>query len=187
MNKHLAASLISCTFLTSCATSMTSGKLVTSSYDSDLSNKVVRTEVIYNEWGIESKSSFIDFDKSRGPFLLDRKNWTDNAKRYRWANTFVKTGAAKYAGYILASFSLISDNVPVLHKGDIVDVLYQKDQYGYDLDKLKANVVVKLVCQFDDTPCMNEVKKSNKWGVSSGYEVQYSKEFLERLTFTPVR
>lgn len=185
MKKQLAVTLIPFTFLTGCATSMTSNRIVTNSYESDLSDRVIRSYADRDEW--DPNSSLFNFDASPGPALLNRSNWTDKAKKYRWANTFVHTGPVHYSGYFKPSFAKIADGIPRLHRGDIIDVLYKKAGYEYDLENLKAETVVKFVCAASDKKCIKDLEKSNKWGVSSGYEVQYSKEFLDSLTFSPVR
>lgn len=172
--------------LAGCATSMTSDRIMTNTYASDISGKIIRSKTVTHEYLNKSKSIF-DFNDSKGPALVFRRTWSDNAKKYRWVNTFVKTGSSHYSGYNMPSFSIIADGVPALHEGDIVDVLYLDGQYDFDYDKLVADKVIKLVCKFDDTACIENIKKSNKWGAVTGFEVKYSDEYLKSLTFSPVR
>lgn len=179
-------SVFSTVLLTGCATSMTSDRVITNTYESDLSGKVVRSEAVRDEWSPDSR--LFSFDASPGPGLLFRKTWTDNAKRYRWANVMVHTGPAHYSGFRAPTFPKIADGVPLIKRGDIVDVLYKKEAYNDDYEGLKANALIKLVCSATDKKCIKDLEKSNKWGVSSGYEItSYSKEFLDSLTYTPVR
>lgn len=179
-------SVFAAVLLTGCATSMTSDRLVNPTYESDLSGKVVRSIADRNEW--DPNSSIFSFDASPGPGLLFRSTWTDTAKKYRWATTMVHTGPNHYSGYYKPSFSKIADGVPYIHKGDIIDVLYKEEAYNHDFEHLRADAVIKLVCSVNDKKCIKDLEKSNKWGVSSGYEVTtYSKEFLDSLTYSPVR
>lgn len=128
-----------------------------------------------------------DFNDSKGPPLVFRRTWGGNAKKYRWVNTFVKTGSYHYSGYNMPSFPIIADGIPLINEGDIVDVLYLKGQYDFDYDRLISDKVVKLVCKFNDKACIENLKKTNKWNAVTGYEVQYSEEFINSLTYSKVR
>lgn len=188
MKKHLRwVMIVSLAILISgCATSMTSDRIVTNTYASDISGKIIRSKAITHEY-LNKSDSLFDFNDSKGPSVFMRGTWGDTAKKYRWVNAFVKTGAAHYSGVTMPSFSMIADGVPLINEGDIVDILYLKNEYDFDYDKLIAHKIIKLVCKFNDKACIESLKKTNKWNAVTGYEVQYSEEFINSLTYSKVR
>lgn len=172
--------------ISGCATSMTSDRIVTNTYTSDISGKIIRSRTITHEYLNKSESLF-DFNDSKGPPLMLRRTWGDNAKKYRWVNAFVKTGSAHYSGVTMPSFPMIADGIPLINEGDIVDILYLKNEYDFDFDKLIAHKIIKLVCKFNDKTCIENLKKTNKWNAVTGYEVKYSEEFINSLTYSKAR
>jgi hypothetical protein len=65
------------------------------------------------------------------------------------------------------SAAVIGDDVPVLAKGDIVDVAMLQ---GLDYSKGRAPVVVRRVCAGRDEGCVDELRKTQA-GKESGVEV----------------
>ncbi|MGP1718246.1 MAG: hypothetical protein ACTS9Y_13805 [Methylophilus sp.] len=173
--------------LSGCATSMTSDRFVQSSYESDISGKVIRSIAVGDEWRTEDTVYHRMTRASLGPGLLFRSTWNDTAKKYRWINTFTRTGPTHYSGYHAPSFAVIADDVPAVEKGDIIDVWYMKVQYGHDYDKLIADKVIRLVCKSTDETCISGVKKSNQWNKEYGFIAPADESLLSNLKFSPIK
>lgn len=149
-----------------------------STYESDISGKVLRSvvNVDENHWAPWAKT----------PSILFKKTWNEPAKKYRWVYTYTKTGNAHLAGYIMPSFSVVSDSVPPdLKEGDIVDVLELVEQYDHNYDIGQAEKVLRLVCRGTDKKCIKEIKASNQWGALYGYEIHMAPEELVSYKVTP--
>lgn len=163
-----------------CSTISSMGGSGYPTYAADLANKTIRSTVVLPEFDPSARA----WSKYHaGPGLLFRGSWGDVAKQYRWAPTYTHTGSHHYAGYRMPSYSLVPDQLPLLEEGDIVDVLYLEDQYGFDFNNLIANKVVRLVCKNDDKACIKKIKSENEWGEVAGYPVP--PEDLSKFTYTP--
>lgn len=100
-----------------------------------------------------------------------RGNWGPRANRYRWIGARALTGHRHWTGYSTGySYStstvLVADQLPAIHEGDIVDVLFmQKGEQ--DLSNLKASRVIGLVCRKEDMACIEKLKATQggrTWG-----------------------
>ena len=107
-----------------------------------------------------------------GPSIHDRLiyNWSDEAKRtYRWTSTAMPVDAGTSTELMTVSAAVIGDDVPVLAKGDIVDVYVASHEIDYS--RGRAPVVVRRVCAARDERCMNEVRRRQE-GRVAGVEVK---------------
>jgi hypothetical protein len=93
------------------------------------------------------------------PSIRDRliHNWSDDAKRiYRWTSTSMPVDAGASTQLMAISAAVIGDGVPVLEKGDVVDVDVVQ---GIDYSQGRAPVVVRRVCAARDVACMDELRR----------------------------
>lgn len=170
-------SMISGVVMTGCASMGSTGY---PSYEKDMALKTIRAELDSDEYS-SMASTFSA--SSKGPGLLFRKTWGDQAKKYRWAWSVVHTGSWHYAGYNQPTFASIPDQLPYLEKGDIVEILYGEIQYDFDFNNLKSPKIVKLVCKHTDSSCKSKIKKDNEWNALTGIIVQTPD--ISSLTYTP--
>ena len=171
------ALLLACVLLAGCAT--TSGgdseyRLLSSPTELK-ATKALRMEVAFGE-----QEGYYQIG------LLERiaGKWGPQSKRYRWISAQAKTGNGGLTGYYLYSTGiLVPDQVPTIHKGDLVDViLLERDQY--DFPNLKAPLVLGLVCRKDDVACQDRLKASNG-GKTWGVWVERAQYDQSKFTFTP--
>ena len=114
----------------------------------------------------------VDEPAFRGPSIHDRLNydWTNKASRsYRWTSVgmLVDTGASTQL--VTISATAIAAGVPLLRKGDIVDVAVAAQ--GIDYSKGRAPVIVRRVCAARDERCLDGLRKKQN-GRESGVEVR---------------
>ena len=102
-----------------------------------------------------------------GPDLRSRfeNNWTDEArKNFRWAYPIM----GMKGGWITQSAAVIADGVPILEKGDVVDVYLA---YFKDFSKGKAPIILKRICSIHDKPCIDALRAKQR-GRAVGVEIQ---------------
>src|SRR5471030_955903 len=82
-------------------------------------------------------------------------HWSDNDNQYRWILVRAAMRRDKF-GSILRD-ARIPDNVPMLHKGDIVDV-YLPVAMEMNYDQLKSAIILRRVCEAEDKQCQEKNK-----------------------------
>ena len=120
-----------------------------------------------------------------GPSIRDRfaNNWSETAKRtYRWTSATMPVDTGTSTQLMTVSAVVIADGVPVLAKGNVVDVDVVQ---GLDYSRGKAPIVVRRVCSVRDEGCLDELRKSQKGRVSDvevggGYSVAGDRRYLGR-------
>ena len=83
-------------------------------------------------------------------------HWSENDNQYRWILVRAAMRRDKF-GSVLRD-ARIPDNVPMLHKGDIVDV-YLPVAMEMNYDQLKSAIILRLVCEAADKPCQEKSKE----------------------------
>jgi len=83
-------------------------------------------------------------------------HWSDNDNQYRWILVRAAMRRDKF-GTILRD-ARIPDNVPMLRKGDIVDV-YLPVAMEMNYDQLKAAIILRRVCEAEDKLCQEKSKE----------------------------
>jgi hypothetical protein len=186
MNMTLKVGIISIIimFFSGCASMGGTGY---STFEADIAGRVIRSEVKLLEYEPGWHPNIIGDGVSIGPGFLFLKTWTDNAKRYRWVQTYTHTGTWHYSGMSVPAFALVPDQVPTLGVGDIVDVLYLNKNYDFNYDKLQAEKILRLVCRAKDKECIKKIKSENKWGAVTGVRIENDNLDPSKLTYTPVR
>ncbi len=112
------------------------------------------TPVVQNAvWRMEV---LIDEAAYNRPSIHDRlnHNWTSDAKtNYRWTSTAMPVDAGESTQLMIISAAVIGEGVPLLEKGDIVDVYVVSR--GIDYGKGRAPVVVRRICAARDERCLD--------------------------------
>lgn len=83
--------------------------------------------------------------------------WNSNANQYRWILATAVMRRDRWGS--VHRRALVPDQIPQLHKGDIVDIyvgFFDETNYG----DLKAPVVIRLVCQETDSSCNRSEEKA---------------------------
>jgi|SRR5476649_102307 len=83
-------------------------------------------------------------------------HWSENDNQYRWILVRAAMRRDKF-GSVLRD-ARIPDNIPMLHKGDIVDV-YLPVAMEMNYDQLKSAIVLRFVCAAADTACQDKSKE----------------------------
>jgi hypothetical protein len=120
-----------------------------------------------------------------GPSVKDRltHNWNDAAKRtYRWTSTAMLVDAGTSTRLMTISAAMIGEGVPLLERGDIVDVYVVLQ--GIDYSRGRAPVVVRRGCSVRDERCLDGLRKKQEGRVAgvaigSDYSVASDKRFAK--------
>lgn len=105
-------------------------------------------------------------------------HWGTNAIQYRWILLQANMRRDMY-GQILKT-ARIPDGMPILHLNDVVDVwIPPEDSVNYN--ELKAPIILKLVCKYNDSDCKAKAKKE-LGGLNE--VVSHEKTDISELTFT---
>jgi len=107
-----------------------------------------------------------------GPSVKDRlnNNWSDEAKRtYRWTSATMPFDASRSTELMTISAAVIGEGLPLLERGDIVDVAVVSQ--GIDYSKGGAPIILQRVCAARDEVCLNELRKTQE-GRVSGVEIK---------------
>jgi len=119
-------------------------------------------------WRMEVRNDEVVY---RGPSLMEghRFNWTDKAKAdYRWVETAMAVGDGFSKGYVVFSAAVIGEGVPLLEKGDVVDVYLDLENWDYNVGK--APVVLRRICSANDAACLAKLRRT-QGGLISGVNV----------------
>lgn len=114
----------------------------------------------------------VDEAAFRGPSVQDRLNynWTNAAsRRYRWTSTVMPVDNRVSTQMVTFSARVIAAGVPLLRKGDIVDVAVAAQ--GIDYSHGRAPVILRRVCAARDERCLDGLRKKQN-GRESGVEVR---------------
>jgi hypothetical protein len=120
-----------------------------------------------------------------GPSANDRLNynWSDEAKRsYRWTSATMPFDAGSSTELMAISAAVIGEGLPLLEKGDIVDVAVLSQ--GLDYGEGTASVILKRVCAAQDKPCLDRLRESQDDKVS-GVEIKGGDRAAGDRRFSP--
>ena len=115
----------------------------------------------------------VDEAAFRAPSVRDRLsyNWTNAAsRRYRWTSIVMPVDTGTSTQLATLSAAVIAAGVPLLEKGDIVDV-YAGSQEEVDYSKGRAPIVVRRACSVRDESCIDELRRIQN-GRVSGVEIR---------------
>jgi|ERR1017187_986123 hypothetical protein len=107
-----------------------------------------------------------------GPSIRDRLtyNWTNAAKlSYRWTSTVMSVDAGTSTRLMAISAAKIGEGLPILERGDIVDVAVLSQ--GLDYGEGTASVILNRVCSAQDKPCLDRLRETQD-GKVSGVEIK---------------
>lgn len=105
-------------------------------------------------------------------------HWSDNSIQYRWIFTKAVMRRDKWGSVMRTS--RVSDGVPLLKTGDLVDVyLPPFDEMNYD--KLDASIILRLVCRNEDRACKDASEKQLN---GKNEVVSRGRPDMQSLTFT---
>ncbi len=113
----------------------------------------------------------VDEAAFRGPSVRDRLsyNWTNAAsRRYRWTSTVMPVDTGVSTQLMTISATVIAAGVPLLEKGDVVEVAVVLQ--GVDYSRGRASIVLRRVCSVRDERCVGELRGMPE-GRVSGVEI----------------
>lgn len=138
----------------------------------------------HSVWRMEVR---VDEAAYEGPSIHDRLtyNWNDEAKRsYRWTPAVMPISDGMSSRLLTISPAVIGEGVPLLKRGDIVDV-YVVSQ-GIDYRTGRAPVILRRVCAARDEGCLGELRRKQEGRVAGvaiggGYSVASHRRFSAAL------
>jgi hypothetical protein len=114
------------------------------------------------------------------PSIRDRLNynWTNEAlRRYRWTSTVMPVDTGVSTQLMTISATIIAAEVPLLKKGDIVEVAVVLQ--GIDYSRGRASIVLTRVCSVRDERCVGELRWMRESRVS-GVEIRGDQAIASR-------
>jgi len=106
-----------------------------------------------------------------GPSIHDRlaNNWSQTAKKaYRWTSVTMPVDTGTSTQLMTVSAAVIAEGVPVLKRGDVVDVFVVPQLIDYSEGRVP--VIVRRVCAGRDVGCLDRLRRMQD-GRVSGVEV----------------
>ena len=122
-------------------------------------------------WRMEVR---VDEATFNGPSIKDRLNyhWSDEAKKnYRWTSTAMPVDTGASTQLMAVSAAVIGEGIPLLERGDIVDVYVYVASHGLDYSQGRASVILQRVCAAQDKPCLDILRETQD-GKVSGVEIK---------------
>ena len=96
-------------------------------------------------------------------------NWSQQAKRnHRWTSTAMPMDTGASTQLITVSAAVIAEGVPVLKRGDVVDVFVVPQLIDYS--RGRAPVILRRVCGGRDVRCLDGLRRTRE-GSEAGAEV----------------
>lgn len=132
-------------------------------------------------WRMEVREDEVAFI---GPSIHDRvnHNWTHDAKtNYRWTSVAMPVDAGTSTRLMTISAVAIGKGVPLLERGDIVDVAVLQ---GLDYSKGRASAILRRVCAARDDGCLNKLRRTQE-GRVSGMEEKGGDHVASYRKFSP--
>jgi len=121
-----------------------------------------------------------------GPSIRDRLNynWTNEAsRRYRWTSTVMPVDTGVSTRLMTISATAIAAGVPLLEKGDVVEVAVVLK--GIDYSRGRAPVILRRVCSVRDERCVGEMGRMRE-GRVSGVEIRCDQAAAYRKPSPPL-
>lgn len=136
----------------------------------------------HSVWRMEVR---VDEAAYEGPSIHDRLtyNWNDEAKRsYRWTPAVMPISDGMSSRLLTISPAVIGEGVPLLKRGDIVDVAVAVAHIDYS--RGRASVILNRVCSVREEGCLDGLR-TRQDGRVSGVEIKGGDLVAGHRRFSP--
>ena len=137
---------------------------------SSCGNSAFHSTIPVREGSVWRMEVLVDEAAYTGPSIRDRLNhhWNQQAKRnHRWTSAVMPIDAGTLTRLMTVSAAVIEDGVPVLEKGDIVDVFVVPRS---DYCRGRVPVIVRRICGGRDERCLDGLRRMQE-GREAGVQV----------------